>query len=87
MPMGDRFRRRHQHLRLVRSGDSFTSGELDRGEIELELPEPTAPAPPDGEQAEPWAWGDKDMPPGMAERLRLYQEFTAARGGGGGDGA
>jgi len=39
--------------RLVRTGEKFTSGELNRGEIELEKPDPR-PEPPGG-GTEPWA--------------------------------
>jgi hypothetical protein len=78
MPLGDRLRRhRHHGRRLVRSGEGFTSDELDAGEIELELPEPTEPEPPEDEQAEPWNAADGDTR--FAERLRLYREFLEGR--------
>lgn len=85
MPLGDRLpwhHRHHHHRRLVRSGDAFTSDELERGEAELELPEPSGPEPDTDDQVEPWAWGDKPVPEGVAERLRLYREFCEAREGG-----
>lgn len=40
--------------RRIRDGDAFTSDELERGDIELEKPEPR-PEPPPEQQDEPWA--------------------------------
>jgi hypothetical protein len=71
--MGNRLRRhRHGGRRLVRYGAAFTSDELDAGEIELELPDPSGDPPPDGQQAEPWNAAEGD--PRFAARLRLYRE-------------
>ena len=82
MPLGDRLPWHHRHhRRLVRYGERFTSDELERDEIELELPAAT-PEPDADDQVEPWAWGDKPVPEGVAERLRLYREFCEAREGG-----
>jgi hypothetical protein len=71
--------------RLVRHGDEFTSDELDRGEVELELPEP-APEPAEDAQAEPWALSpehqDRHARSGLADRARLYREFLASPGTG-----
>ena len=53
MPLGDRIR--HRKRRLVRDGDEYTEDELDRGEVELELPE-RRPEPPVEVQGEPWGW-------------------------------
>ena len=78
MPLGDRIRHHRHKRRLVRSGDSFTSDELERGEVELEEV-PPGPAPAD--EVEPWAWRDKAMPQAVAERARLYQEFVRSLGG------
>jgi hypothetical protein len=58
--------------RLVRSGDTFTSSELDNDEIELELPDPS-PEIPEDEQAEPWGTWKND--PSFADRLNAYYEF------------
>jgi hypothetical protein len=79
MPLGDRLRR-HPRKRLVRSGETFTSDELDRGDVELELPAPTLNPPPDEEQAEPWGWRDKTLPPRMRDRLAAYEAFLRERG-------
>ena len=70
MPIGDRIRRRlhHDGPRHVTDGGEFTSDELDRGEVELELPDPS-PDRPEDQQAEPWAT-DK-----FPDRERAYQEF------------
>jgi hypothetical protein len=73
MPIGDRIRRRHHRdRRIVRSGETFTSEELDAGEVELELPRPSREPPPD-QQAEPWgtARGDDRF----AGRDRAYRAF------------
>ena len=81
MPLGDRLRHHHHKRRLVRSGDLFTSDELEHDEVELEEVPPSPEQDPDDE-VEPWAWGDKVMPPVIAERLRAYQEFVSSREGG-----
>lgn len=71
--------------RLVRSGELFTSGELERGEIDLELPEPSGPEPKGGGY-EPWARdGSKREKRHDRERLRAYLEFVAERGVDNGD--
>jgi len=62
--------------RLVRSGEVFTSDELDRDEIELELPEPSE-EPAEDEQVEPWASGKHHLRRG--HRLRAYEEFLRER--------
>jgi len=63
--------------RLIRSGEVFTSDELARGEVELDLP-PPAPEPPEEEQAEPWAllqeFAGKHERHGLLARLRDYRE-------------
>lgn len=68
-------RRRHEHpegRRLVRSGELFDDGELERGEIELEEVEPSH-EPDADEQVEPWA--RLVAATGRAgDRLREYQE-------------
>jgi len=65
--------------RLVRSGEEFDSGELERGEVELELPEPT-PEPDEEDQGEPWGLRTGTRKHLRARgRLRLYREFLAAR--------
>jgi hypothetical protein len=76
MPIGDRIRRRRR--RLVRDGETFTSDELERGDVELEEVQP-APEPPPSEQAEPWAWRDKDPPEHVRRRLDAYEEFLRQR--------
>jgi hypothetical protein len=75
--LGERLR--HPRRRLVRSGEEFDLAELERGEIELELPGPT---PESGEEGrEPWGFRDEDgMPPEARERLRLYRDFLDGRG-------
>jgi hypothetical protein len=78
MPIGDRIRR-HPRRRLVRSGETFTSDELEAGDVELEAV-PAGSAPPEDEQAEPWGWRDKAMPPQMRVRLDAYQIFLRERG-------
>jgi hypothetical protein len=62
--------------RLVRSGEAFSSDELDRDEIELELPDPT-PEIPESDQTEPWASGKHHLRRG--HRLRAYEEFLRER--------
>ena len=79
MPIGDRLRR-HPRRRLVRSGETYASDELDRGEITLELPPPTLEPPPEDEQAEPWNARDGDSR--FAGRLQAYQDFLREHGGG-----
>jgi len=59
--------------RLVRSGELFTSEELDRGEVELERVGPL-PEPPEKDQAEPWGTRLEDDPR-FRDRLRAYREF------------
>jgi hypothetical protein len=70
---------------MARHGDAFTSDELDRGEVELELPEP-APEPAEEAQAEPWALSPehqgKHERSGLADRARAYREFLASLGTG-----
>lgn len=73
----ERRARRHGR-RLVRSGDPFTSEELDEDTIELELPDPT-PEPSEDQQAEPWGAAEND--PRFAERLRAYKDFLGRTGG------
>lgn len=74
----ERRARRHGR-RLVRSGDTFTSEELERDEVELELPEPSGPEP-DGGGYEPWGRdGSKDETEHDRERLRAYREFLESR--------
>lgn len=72
-------RRAHRHgRRLVRSGDTFTSDELERGEVELEEREPSGEPEEDG--YEPWARdGSKDETERDRTRLRLYREFVESR--------
>jgi hypothetical protein len=79
MPLGDRLRRRgDRDRRLVHSGEEFDSDELERGEIELELLEPT-PEPLEDEQAEPWNAREGDSR--FRDQLRKYKEFLEQRGG------
>ena len=78
MPLGDRLRRRMDRPRRVRSGELFDSGELERGEIELELPDPTQELLED-QQAEPWNAQEDD--PRFSDRLRAYKEFLQQIGG------
>jgi hypothetical protein len=71
-------RARRHGRRLVRSGDEFTSDELERGEVELEEREPSGPEP-EGGGYEPWGSdGSKEESEVDRERLRLYLEFIAA---------
>ena len=71
-------RLKHPRRRLIRSGEEFDLGELERGEIELELPDPT-PEPPE-EGREPWGYADPDRsPPEARERLRAYHRFLEGR--------
>jgi len=71
MPIGDRIRRwLHKSPRRVRYGERFTSEELEAGEVELELPDPSPELPPD-EETEPW--GTDKFP----DRDRAYREFLA----------
>jgi hypothetical protein len=62
--------------RLVRSGEQFTSDELDRDEIELELPEATE-EPDEDDQVEPWGSSKRHLFRG--HRLRAYEEFLRER--------
>jgi hypothetical protein len=72
-------RRAKRHgRRLVRSGDEFTSDELEDGVVELEEREPSGPEPEDG--YEPWARdGSKPESDRDRERLRAYMEFVDSR--------
>jgi hypothetical protein len=81
MPIGDRIRPRHPGRRLVRSGEPFSSDELERGDIELELPDPAPEQPPDDEQAEPWSWHDKVPGDRMRRVLDTYGQFLESRRG------
>lgn len=74
----ERRARRHGR-RLVRSGDEFTSDELERGVVELEEREP-ADDEPEGGGYEPWGRdGTKDESERDRERLRAYLEFVSDR--------
>jgi len=72
-------RRAKRHgRRLVRSGDEFTSDELERGEVELE--ERDQGGEPEDNGYEPWGRdGSKDETERDRERLRLYSEFIESR--------
>ena len=63
--------------RLVRSGEEFTSDELDRDEIELERREPTE-EPDEDDQVEPWASSKRHLLAGR--RLRAYRDFLDGLG-------
>lgn len=68
-----RHERRHERgRRLVHAFETFTSDELDRGEVELEEVPPTPE--PEEEAAEPWGWGDKEMPSAPRRALAFYRE-------------
>ena len=63
MPLGDRFRRRHEHEhghehgpRIIRQGGSYTRDEEIAGEIELAEVPPLADPPPEETRGEPWGW-------------------------------
>ena len=71
MPLGDRLPWHKHKRRLVRFGDRFDSGELERGEVELELPEPS-PEPAE-EPSEPWGW-TKAVTEEVRARLAAYRE-------------
>ena len=62
--------------RLVRYGGTFTSGDLDRGDVELELPGPSPE--PAQEPSESWArlseHRDKHARAGLLDRARAYRE-------------
>jgi hypothetical protein len=74
----ERRARRHGQ-RLVRSGDEFTSKELEDGVVELEERRPSDEEPEEGGY-EPWAMDDsKDRPDRDRERLEAYREFVASR--------
>jgi hypothetical protein len=74
-------RAKRRGRRLVRSGDMFTSDELDREEVELERRDTSGDEPEQG-GTEPWG---TDEPTGeMADRLRAYREFLTERGEGNG---
>lgn len=65
--------------RLVRSGETFTSDELERGEVELEEREPSDPGLEENGY-EPWARdGSHEESDRDRERLRAYLEFVAER--------
>jgi len=71
-------RARRRGRRLVRDGDEFTSGELERGEVELEEREPADEN--DEEGYEPWGRdGSKPESERDRERLRAYAEFIESR--------
>jgi hypothetical protein len=72
-------RRAKRHgRRLVRSGDEFTSKELEDGLVELEEREPSGE--PEQEEYEPWALdGSKPESERDRERLRAYTEFIESR--------
>lgn len=72
MPLGDRLPWHKHKRRLVRRGELFDSGELERGEVELEEV-PPAPEPAE-EASEPWGWQLKDMPEDVRARLAAYRE-------------
>lgn len=63
--------------RLIRMLETFTSDELERGEVELAEVEP-APEPPEEEQAEPWN-SDK---PSFRDRLMAYRRHVLEHGEG-----
>jgi hypothetical protein len=69
-------RARRRGRRLVRSGDEFTSDELERGEVELEERESSGPEP---EMNEVWAVPEGRLTDQEQNRLRLYLEFVASR--------
>lgn len=73
----DRRARRHGR-RLVRSGQEFTSKELEDGEVELE--EPGHSDEPEENGYEPWARdGSHDETDRDRNRLRAYLEFIESR--------
>jgi hypothetical protein len=58
---------RRRRRRLIRDGDEYTSAELERGDVELELP-PRRPEPDVEVQGEPWGWTKAgDRPAGWRE--------------------
>lgn len=67
----------NKERRHVFSGDQFTSDELDRNEIELQLPEPS-PEPAEDEQTEPW--GSRKHHLRRSRRLRAYDDFLDSLG-------
>ena len=72
-------RAKRRGRRLVRSGDVFSSDELDAGTVELEEREPSGEEPEDGGY-EPWARdGSKPESERDRERLRAYTEFIESR--------
>lgn len=74
----ERRARRHGR-RLVRSGEEFTSKELEDGLVELEKVDP-AEDQDNGDGYEPWARdGSKDETERDRERLRAYREFLEER--------
>jgi hypothetical protein len=71
-------RARRHGRRLVRSGDEFTSDELERGEVELEEREQSDASEDEG--YEPWARdGSKPDTGRDRERLGEYLAFVASR--------
>jgi hypothetical protein len=71
-------RRAERHgRRYVRSGDEFTSYELEHDEVELE--ERRASREPDHEEYEPWNLDESKATDFDRERFRLYREFVESR--------
>jgi hypothetical protein len=71
--------------RLVRFGDPFTSGELERGEAELDAVPPNPHPPPEDEQAEPWGFeerGDEHKHRRFRDRLSRYRHHHGSAGDG-----
>ena len=72
-------RAKRRGKRVVRDGDEFTSKELEDGELEIEVREPSGEEP-EGGGYEPWGRdGSKDESDRDRERLRLYAEFVEGR--------
>ena len=69
----DRDRPEGYPFRRVLRDQIFDSGELERGEVELEEVPPADE--PTEEPSEPCGWQDKEMPGEVRERLRNYREF------------
>ena len=76
----ERRRERRMGRRLVRSGEEFTSDELDSGEVELEEVEPDSP--PGDEEAASEPWGTDKEWPDRIRQLRAYRDFLRERGEG-----
>lgn len=66
----------HRRRRLVRSGEAFTSDELDADQVELEQVDPTAEPADPAEQDEPWAL--VAAVGAVIERGRLYRQAHPA---------